>query len=501
MHCLLLLCAPLLVPAASAAPASMQAPVEADYYPNLEYTEPKGVVLEVGGIQPLSADSLEAAGAPVGSGSVLVCTRRGEIWKIDDAYDDSPVFSQWADGLQEPLGLLDWQGWIYCVTRGEVLRMRDSDGDGRADDFETVSEDWEISGNYHEYAFGPRLGGDAKLWMTTNKPFGGQPFGVADWRGWAFRIGADGSKEPVCSGLRSPAGIETSPWGDVFYTDNQGEWCGASKLSILVEGDFHGHPHGIDSSNLPQSLVKHPGEVPNGMLMPLVKEQIPHFRLPAVWFPYDKMGRSPSGMAWDLSDGAFGPFGGQLFVGDQYQASVLRVDLEQVNGTWQGACFPFRRGLVSGVTRVRFNERGELLVGGTDRGWGGLGRRGWGLERLQWSGEVPFEILRMRATPSGFRLEFTQEVDAGSVREAGCFKLSSYTYELHADYGSAEMDVAELILSVSSVAADGMSLEIEVEGLREGYVHELHADGVRNPAGQPLLHNRAYYTLLKRPQQ
>ena len=35
----------------------------------------------------------------------------------------------------------------------------------------------------------------------------------------------------------------------------------------------------------------------------------------------DEMGRSPSGFAWDMSEGKFGPFAGQLFVGDQYDAS------------------------------------------------------------------------------------------------------------------------------------------------------------------------------------
>ena len=34
--------------------------------------------------------------------------------------------------------------------------MKDQDGDGRADVFETFADDWGINGNYHEYAFGTR---------------------------------------------------------------------------------------------------------------------------------------------------------------------------------------------------------------------------------------------------------------------------------------------------------------------------------------------------------
>ena len=112
--------------------------------------------------------------------------------------------------------------------------------------------------------------------------------------------------EPVCCGLRSPAGVQNSPWGDMFYTDNQGEWCGASKLSLLEPGSFQGHPHGIESCRDPRWPWDHPGEVPNRVLMPTVGESVPTFHMPAVWFPFDKMGRSPAGFVWDRTGGRFG---------------------------------------------------------------------------------------------------------------------------------------------------------------------------------------------------
>ena len=92
------------------------------------------------------------------------------------------------------------------------------------------------------------------------------------WRGFAHRITPGGELLPTSSGLRSPAGVEISPWGDAFYTDNQGEWCGASKLSHLEPGDFHGHPHGIESCKLPEWKYGYPGDPVDGTLMPLVHE-------------------------------------------------------------------------------------------------------------------------------------------------------------------------------------------------------------------------------------
>lgn len=470
---------------------SADARTEADLYALREIPIPEGLVLEVGGLAPVDGDR------------VYVCTRRGDLWAVDGASTDQPTWHLWADGLSEPLGILPDGDDLLVIQRGELTRLSDRDGDHRAERYQVVNDDWMISGNYHEYAFGPTRDADGDFWITLNKPFGDEPFGRVDWRGWAVRIPKDGGPmEPAVAGLRSPAGIGLAPWGDLFYTDNQGEWCGASKLSILIEGEFHGHPWGIDSAMRPESLVEHPGDVPDGVLMPQAARDIPGFRLPAVWFPYDVMGRSPSGFAWDTTGGAFGPFAGQLFVGDQYQASVLRVFLEEIDGTWQGACFPFRKGMASGVIRVAFDEAtAELVVGSSDRGWSSLGDATYGLERLAWTGETAFEMKQVQALPEGFRLVFTTPADADSVAGlADDWTVRSFTYLYHSPYGSSEVDEQECEVSDVTLSDDGLSLELSVDGLREGYVHELRLpEPLRAADGSPPLHDLAYYTLIDRP--
>jgi hypothetical protein len=465
------------------------ASMEATYYPIETIELSEDVALEVAGllIEP--------------DGRVLASTRRGEVWLIDPspARQGKPApCIRFAEGLQEPLGLLRVEDWIYTAQRGELTRFKDLDGDDRADLFETVCEAWEISGNYHEYAFGPRRDAAGDFWITLNKPFGEEPFGKAHWRGWAVRVTPEGKMVPTCSGLRSPAGLENSPWGEMFYTDNQGEWCGASKLSHLEPGDFHGHPWGLDSHEHPDCTLPHPGDPPDGELMPAVAKEMP-LKLPAVWFPYDKMGKSPSGMAWDVSEGRFGPFAGQLFVGDQHHASVLRVFLERVNGHWQGACFPFRSGFQCGLIRVAFAADGSLFAGMSKRGWGSRGDSEDGLQRLYWSGEVPFEILTMEVQPGGFLLTFTHDLDLATALDPASYEMHSYTYKLHSEYGSPEVD--EQNLSVVRVQRGNLDSQVslQVEPLREGYVHELHLQGVQNQVGLPLLHDEAYYTLIHRP--
>ncbi len=378
--------------------------------------------------------------------------------------------------------------------------MFDDDGDRHIDRIETAGQGWTLSGSYHEYCFGPARDKHGDLWVSLNIPFGNEWFGPQDWRGWAARIGKDGVPHFECAGLRSPCGIASSPSGEIFYTDNQGEWCPTNKLAVLKPGEFHGHPHGIESAKRPESGVAYPGPIPDGILMPEAAKKIPHLRLPAVWFPYDKVGKSAAGFQWDLTKGKFGPFEGQIFMGDQHHAAVYRISLEEVGGEWQGAVYPFRSGFQCGIIRVAFLADGSLAVGETNRGWGSRGMKPWGLERAVWTGQVPFEVHDMTATKDGFRLRFTKPVDPATAGDPASYRFTSYTYELHAKYGSDEMDTKELAVQKATVAPDGTTVDLVVDGLREGYVHELHATGVRSKDGLPLLHAEAYYTLNHRPQ-
>lgn len=463
---------------------------ESDYYKIDTFPIPEGLRMEVGAMTQLK------------DGRMLIGTRTGDVFMLENPYGapEKATFKLWTRGLAQPLGFLEYKGWIYTAQRGELTRMQDSDGDGQADIFETVCDDWAISGNYHEYNFGPRLGPEGKMWVTTNKPFGGEPYGRADWRGWAVRIDPEtGVMEPMSAGLRSPAGVETSPWGEVFYTDNQGEWCNASKLSHLEFGDYHGHPWGLISKDKAGGPFADIPQPVSGTFMKDMHIQIPNFKMPAVWFPYDKMGKSPSGLKWDRSGGQFGPFDGQLFVADQHHAWVMRVSLEKVDGHWQGACYEFREGFQCGIIRIAFGQDASLFVGMSNAGWGGRGNSPWGLQRLSWTGKDPFEIHTMSAREDGFELTFTQPVNRDLAADLNNYEIQSYTYRLRSNYGGPEEDVLDCDVSEAVVSEDGKKVRLKVSSMRAGYVHELSIDNLTNEDGIDLLHDTAYYTLVKIP--
>jgi hypothetical protein len=173
----------------------------------------------------------------------------------------------------------------------------------------------------------------------------------------------------------------------------------------------------------------------------------------------------------------------------------MRVFLEKVRGRYQGACFPFKQGLGSGNVPVRFGPDGSLFVGGTNRGWGSRGTQPFALERLVWTGKVPFEIHEMHARPGGFELTFTHPIDPKTAGNPNSYQVRTFTYIYRADYGSPEVDQTKPNIERVEVGSDGRSVRLYVDPLQEGHVHELHAHGLRSKTGLPLLHKEAYYTL------
>jgi hypothetical protein len=133
-----------------------------------------------------------------------------------------------------------------------------------------------------------------------------------------------------------------------------------------------------------------------------------------------------------------------------------------------------------------------------------VGSKRQGLQRAVFTGLVPFEMLTMRALPDGFELEFSVDLDPASATELGSYRMSSYTYAYHADYGAPESDSPELEL-LSATLAGPRRVRLSVTPLRAGYVHELSMPGLacarRDAAGarEPLLHTEAYYTLMRIP--
>lgn len=503
----------LLAALVGAGPALAQdSPGEGDFYKIVKVPVPEGVLLEVGGVTTLP------------NGSMAVATRRGDVYTIENPTGRVPHFRKFASGLHEILGLVYKDGSLYCAQRGELTKLTDRNGDGVADRYETVHA-WPVSGHYHEYSFGPKIAPDGSFFVSGNVAFGDEEWWRGEsrvpWRGWIFKITPDGQLEPWATGVRSPAGLGMIN-GELFYADNQGDWMGSGGIWHVKKGAFMGHPAGLRWAGQPNSPVKLTTEQLYAQVGPRqnrdargraikpendaketkfatlyeLKQKFPETQLPLVWLPHGVLGISNSEIISDETKGAFGPFAGQLFIGDQGQSKIMRVFMEQVNGEYQGAAFDFRSGFQSGVLRMGWGTDNSLFVGETNRGWGSAGDAGEGLQRLVWTGKTPFEMKAVRAMPDGFEVEFTLPVDPKSAEDLASYAVKSFIYKYHPVYGSPTVNETAHAVKAVKVSDDGLRVRLAVDGLKRYHIHALTLDGVREKdRSWSLVHPTAYYTL------
>ena len=224
---------------------------------------------------------------------------------------------------------------------------------------------------------------------------------------------------------------------------------------------------------------------------------------PAVWFPYT-LARSISGMA-EVLDDRFGPFKGQLLVGDFQNALVVRIFLETINGEYQGAVFPFLNGFRSGVNRLSYGPNGRLYVGGLQRTWASIAPDPASFERVTFKGNTPFSILKAEAKTDGFLLTFTEPVRPSAATPEN-FDVSQFSYAYHPDYGSPRFNHAgekdsqtPIEVTDAILSPNRLELRLSLSGWREGDVTQVKCYDVMSEAGNALWHDTFHYTLNQIP--
>ncbi|MFD1140032.1 PQQ-dependent sugar dehydrogenase [Larkinella insperata] len=436
-------------------------------------------------------------------GRLVASFHRGEVMFYN------PKTKQWslfAEGLHEPLGILVVSNSeLIIMQRPELTRVKDRDGDGRADLYEKVTDAFGISGNYHEFNYGPirDKAGNLYIGLNTASPNGGvrsevrgtrdtvatdhpkQMFSPVPYRGWIMKLNAsDHQLVPYASGFRSPNGLVFDPNGRMLVTDNQGDWVGTSPLYAVEEGKFYGHP---------ASLVWNAnwrGGNPLAMTLPELEAMRTKA---AVLFPHGILANSITQPVLDNTGGKFGPFAGQLLIGEMNQERIVRVMLEEVAGQLQGACIPFLdgQGLRKGNNRLAFAPDGSLWTGQNDHGWAGAK----GIQRIVYTGKPPMDVYTMNLTPNGFDLTFTQPVDAATASRPENYQFRHYRYEYHKTYGSPQFDIAAVPVKAVTVSKDRRKVSLNLADLKPGLIYELTLGDVRATNGEPLANRLICYTL------
>jgi len=461
-----------------------------DYYIREVIPLPKGEVIEIGSIALMSGKQ------------IAVGTRRGDIWICTGAYETDLTKVTWKkayNAAHEPLGMHYKDGWIYLQDREAYGRIADKDKDGTYETYEMISNEWGMTGDYHEYVFGSTPDKDGNVY--TVNCLTGSKRAEAQWRGWSMKITPDGTTTPFASGVRSPGGIGYNNTGDLFYTDNQGFWNGTSCLKHLKQGSFTGNPTGnIYYKDAPE-MGKQPLDPKNQSRIVTEAARIPEYVPPAVQIPHGKVGQSPTAVITDHTAGKFGVFQNQLFIGEQTHSQVQRVYLEEVNGVYQGAVWKMLSGFKCGIVPMKLSDDGTLFVGGTNRGWASRGGKMFSFERVRATDKIPFEMKTMNATPDGFKIAFTKPIDIETAREITNYQCLAWTYIYQKSYGSPEVDKLTPKVTEVSIAADGMTATLTLDKMTQGHVHHLDLSNIKSVDGKQLWHPNVYYTLNQIPEK
>ncbi len=436
-------------------------------------TPPEGAVLEVGGIGFMS------------DGDLIASTRRGQVWRIDNPSASNPAdatFTLICEGLHEGLGLAVVDDEIFVMQRGEISKLVDLDDDTIIDEVQTITQDWGMSGNYHEFGFGLPADSAGNLYFSLNVGFWDPHWwhgkSRAPYRGWVLKVSPEGNVTPIAGGFRSPAGLGLLDDGTLLVTDNQGDWMPVCPVYAVEEGGFYGHPASLrwyeDQPDVePSDTQPHPE----------IKREHP-----VLWLPY-QWSRSTGNV---IQDKTGGPFDGQLLIAELTNGQILRAQIEEIDGVMQGACWIAHK-RVGSAYHIEYGPDNTLYAGMTNRGWGGLAP-GSGIARIKFNGDFPLEIKSAHLVEDGFELEFTKPlVNTPSITG------NKYDYNYWWEYGSPQQNNDDLLISNVELSENGLSAKVTIDNLESGKCVMLKVQDAKSDDGSTLLHNEVSYTINKMP--
>lgn len=387
-------------------------------------------------------------------GRMVVCTweSEGPVFVVENHTAANPSeikVKKIAHGLAEPLGIKVVDDEVYVLQKQELTKLVDHDGDGITDEYQTVSNDWKVSANFHEFAFGLEYkdGFFYATLATAIMPGGASASPQIPDRGKVIKINKEtGEVEFLAKGLRTPNGIGFGADGELFIADNQGDWLPSSKIVHVKKGAFYG------------SRSVDPVESENWVE-----------KLPVVWLPQDEIGNSPS----EPSSLNIGPYKGQMIHGEVTHGGVKRVFVEKVNGDYQGAVFRFTQGLEAGINRLDWSPDGKsLYVGGVGStgNWGHAEKLWYGLQRLEYNGKPVFDILSVSARSNGFELEFTEPIMDGQNISVEDFDIQQWFYKPTINYGGPKLGQEKLKVTGFYLSEDRKKVFFELPGIKENHV-------------------------------
>jgi mono/diheme cytochrome c family protein len=440
-------------------------------------------------------------------GRLLACTLAGQVYLIDDqgVQFGKPTYRVCVDGLSAPYGIVageetgeDDAASMDVATKQGVLRLAYG-REPKISIASVVASGWGCTPDYHDWAIGlvPTVNGEYYLGLPCQQDER-TPSG-AKLRGSVFKLNPKPKNfddrqrftiEPLSTGHRFPMGLAVNKDGDLFVTDNQGNYNPFNELNHVRKGAFFGFVNAIDKKNKDYK--------PPPLSEPAINIPHPWTRsVNGICFLY-----TPEKLKKETGKEAFGPLEGQL-VGCEYDTRrLIRMSLQKIGDTYQGCAYPLSKEPSSpdkgflGPIVCAVSPRGELYVGSIhESGWG-AGNNVGEIVKIKFEPEkLPCGIAEVKAVKGGFSIDFLREVDAKKAVDITNYSISSYRRISTPAYGGPDVDRRTEKINSVELSQDRRRVMVQMPELRTGgFVYEIQLKNLA-PGEAEFFPAEAHFTL------
>ncbi len=413
---------------------------------------------------------------------------------VTDPGSTTPTVKEVANTWLQPVGLTIVNDKVYVSDRDGFYQINDIANPGDLTKNRTKIASWPdttkwVNGyTWHQFVFDP------VYWQGNfYAPYSGsiRPGGPSDvpastsYSGSFLKWGMDGKLSKFAGGLRSPNGVNIDPNGNMFVADNQGSWLPSSTFAHMKSGKFYGHRQSPKRDSTGKITVD------NGKNW---AEDLPYER-PTAWLDHGNVRASPSQPIYVDK----GVYQGDWLLGDVNNPGLVRIALDDVEGTENGAVFWFGKGFGNtAINRMAWGKDGSLYVGSIMKiagNWPG-GDKTAIYKVTAKATATAFDMKSIKHLADGVEITFTAPVDPASIAVAN-FPVTQWNYTRQEGYGLGKSAAASRTVSSTELSADGKRVHLVIAGLKDDYVTYFKLGAVKSAAGALLWNNEAWFTLNK----
>ena len=379
--------------------------------------------------------------------AAVMCTTDGDVWKVVGLTSEKGtlLWKRIASGLFQPLGIKVLSEKVYVTCRDQIVLLRDLNGDGETDYYESFNHDHQVTDHFHEFAMGLQADKEGNLYYAKSGRHAREA--LIPQHGTLLKVSKDGSRtEIIATGFRAANGVCINPDGSFIVTDQQGYWNPMNRVNwIEGKGKFYGNMWGYDP----------PKDSSNAGMEP-----------PMVWIDME-FDRSPSELLW-VDSKNWGPLNGKLLSFSYGFGKIQMVLNEEVDGQRQGGVIDlpgvkFR----SGVMRGRFNSLDGHLYACGMSAWGtSQTMRGGDFYRLRYSGKPLPLPVQLGAEEDGIKLTFANDLNEKSAKDLANYEVQTWDIIRSSKYGSERFNTQTLKVSEVSMSADKKSVKLMVPEIK-----------------------------------